>query len=69
MWSLPHSKFSNSYEAMKDRSSLYIYQLFKNRFMEKDVMKGRVMEQTVGVVLSQLWVIFLVVTSKVYRFQ
>lgn len=64
MWSLPHSKFSNSYEAMKDLSSM-----FKNRFMEKDVMKGRVMEQTVGVVLSQLWVIFLVVTSKVYRFQ
>lgn len=38
-------------------------------FKERDVMKGRVMEQTVGVVLSQLWVIFLVVTSKVYRFQ
>lgn len=64
MWSLPHSKFSNSYEAMK-----YLSSMFKNRFMEKDVMKGRVIEQTVGVIFSQLWVIFLVVTSKVYRFQ
>lgn len=45
MWFLLYLKFLNFYEVMK-----YFFFMFKNRFMEKDVMKGRVMEYIVGVV-------------------